>query len=225
MSKKILIVAAHPDDEVLGCGGTIARHVAEADQVHVLLMADGVGARASTTAAESHRRLAAMRSAHEIMGVQNVETLGLPDNQMDSMSLLSIVRLLEPVIEGLRPSLVYTHHWGDLNLDHRLTHEAVITACRPTPSSNVSEIYAFEVLSSTEWGAPRHAPFVPNLFVDISDQLTVKMKALEAYVEEMRPSPHSRSLVHAELLARHRGNSVGIEAAEAFEVCRIIRKG
>lgn len=224
MSKTVLIVAAHADDEALGCAGTIARHVAEGDHVHLVLMADGVNSRLSATAANMDRRLAAMQAAQSILGIASVESLGLPDNQMDSLPLLKIVQQLEQAIERLRPSVVYTHHHGDLNVDHRLTHEAVMTVCRPIPGSSVREIYGFEVLSSTEWSTPQRERFMPTLFVDITEQLAIKLKALGAYAEEMRAVPHSRSLQHAEVLTRHRGYSVGVDAAEAFEVYRVIRK-
>lgn len=142
---------------------------------------------------------------------------------MDSVPLLEIVQKLEPIIEEIRPTVICTHHHGDLNIDHRLTHAAVMTACRPIPGSFVREIYGFEVLSSTEWATTRESPFLPNYFVDISQQLQTKLKALEAYAEEMREVPHSRSIQHAEVLARHRGFGIGVDAAEAFEVYRIIR--
>lgn len=223
MNKIILIVAAHADDEVLGCGGTIARHVLEGDQVHLVLMADGVNAREGAMPDDLARRMAASEKAQKILGVSEVHCLGFPDNQMDDLPLLKIVQSLEPIIYGLAPSVIYTHHHGDLNVDHRLTQEAVMTACRPQPGCSVKQIYGFEVLSSSEWATPQQEPFMPILFVDISAQLAVKTRALEAYVEEMRPIPHSRSIEHAAVLAQHRGYSVGVEAAEAFVVYRMIR--
>lgn len=224
MSKTILVVAAHADDEVLGCGGTIARHVAEGDAVHLVLMADGVTsrsvARAGADATAVARRDAAADEAHAILGIQSVRRLGFPDNRMDSVPLLDIVQALEPVIACVAPQVIYTHHHGDLNVDHRITHQAVMTACRPVPESGVREICAFEVLSSTEWGTPQSNPFIPNFLVDISAHLTIKQRALEAYADEMRSEPHSRSIEHATLLARHRGYSVGVEAAEGFVLVR-----
>ena len=165
-----------------------------------------------------------MQAAKAILGLSSVECLGLSDNQMDTIPLLSIVQRLVPFIDKLQPSVVYTHHSGDLNIDHRLTHEAVMTACRPVTGSIVREIYGFEVLSGTEWATPQRDPFVPAVFVDISKYLSFKLKSLEAYSEEMRATPHSRSLEHVEVLARHRGLCVGVETAEAFAVYRIIRK-
>ena len=141
---------------------------------------------------------------------------------MDSVPMLGVVQALEPIVRKIQPERVYTHHHGDLNVDHRVTHQAVLTACRPLPGSSVREILAFEVISSTEWATPGLAPFIPHALVDISAYLPKKLEALAAYELEMRPAPHSRSVEHIEALARHRGNSVGVEAAEGFEVVRMI---
>jgi len=223
MAKSILIVAAHADDEVLGCGGTIARHVAEGDRVHVVFMADGVGSRGAGESNQLVTRINARNRAIQILGVENWHSLDFPDNCMDSVPLLDVVQSLEPIIEKVQPTRVYTHHHGDLNVDHRITHQAVMTACRPVPGSSVREILTFEVLSSTEWATPRVAPFVPNVFVDISDYLPKKLEALAAYEMEIHSTPHSRSVAHVEALARHRGNCAGVEGAEAFEVVRVLQ--
>ncbi len=223
MNRTVLIVAAHTDDEALGCGGTIARHVAEGDSVHAVFMTDGVSSRTSAAATELDSRLTSAKQAHGILGLQRVEYLDLPDNRMDSVPLLDVVQALERVIQAISPSVIYTHHHGDLNVDHRITHQAVVTACRPLPDSPVRELYGFEVLSSTEWATPQQEPFLPNVFVDISDFLEIKQKALRAYQPEMRLAPHSRSIEHAEYLARHRGYSVGVAAAEAFVAIRLLR--
>jgi len=222
-SKIILVIAAHADDEALGCGGTIARHAAEGDHVHAIFMADGVNSRINSTDDDLSRREEAARKAHKILGLQRVEYLKFGDNRMDSVPLLKIVRALESLICTISPQIIYTHHYGDLNLDHRITHDAVMTACRPFPDSTVREIFAFEVLSSTEWATPCKAPFLPNVFFDISEFLDLKLQALHEYRLEMRPFPHSRSIEHAKALACHRGHSVGLYAAEAFMSLRQIR--
>lgn len=221
--KSVLVIAAHPDDETLGCGGTIARHVAEGDLVHLAIMADGVHSRLPVSEPGLLRRLDASKRAQAILGISSSYYLEFPDNRMDSIPLLEIVQKIEPIIDAVHPAVIYTHYHGDLNVDHRLTHAAVMTACRPLPGSTPREIFGFEVLSSTEWGAPQRAPFLPTCFVDISQQFGIKLKALEAYADEMRAAPHSRSAEHVEALARHRGHSVGVDAAEAFEVYRMIR--
>ena len=222
MSNKILVVAAHADDEVLGCGGTIARHVAEGDEVHVVFMADGVKSRGGNQANQLEYRKQAKDEALRILGVAKCYALDFPDNCMDSIPLLDVVQSLEPIIEEVQPVRVLTHHFGDLNVDHRITHQAVMTACRPVPNSIVKEILGFEVLSSTEW-APSHADqFLPNLFVDISKYISIKVEAAKAYDQEMRDKPHSRSFENLTALSTYRGHGVGVNHAEAFMAYRIL---
>jgi len=223
MSKTVLVVAAHPDDEVLGCGGTIARHVAEGDTVNVLFIADGETARIGAVNGASSEREGAAQRALAVLGVSKVEFLGLKDNRLDSYALLDIVQPLETRIAAIRPEVIYTHHRGDLNIDHELTHRAVMTACRPIPGAPIREIYCFEVVSSTEWAGPGALPFQPQYYVNIEPYLRHKLDALVAYRAEMRAPPHSRSIEHIEALAVHRGHSVGILAAEAFVLVRAIR--
>ena len=222
MNSAILVVVAHPDDEALGCGGTIARHVAQGDHVHVIFMTDGVGSRGADESIQRQRREQARDKALKILDVKEWHALAFPDNSMDSVPLLRVVQSLEPIIEQVQPTRIYTHHHGDLNVDHRVTHQAVMTACRPVPGINVPEILAFEVMSSTEWATPGLAPVIPKAYVDISDYLPKNLEALTAYNLEMRPVPHSRSFAHIEALARHRGNCMGLEAAEAFEIIKFI---
>lgn len=223
MAKNVLVVAAHTDDEALGCGGTIAKHVAAGDAVYALFMSDGVASRSDVSGSEIKRRRDAANAAALILGLCDSIQLAFPDNRMDSVPLLDIVQALEAVLRKVRPEIVYTHHAGDLNVDHQITHQAVLTACRPMPGASVREIYAFEVLSSTEWASPRYEPFLPSVYVDISEFIGVKLRALEVYALEMRSVPHSRSIEHVRCLGEHRGNSVGVVAAEAFEAIRIIR--
>lgn len=223
MSKTVLIVAAHTDDEALGCGGTIARHVVEGDTVYAVFMADGVSSRAQADQEDLANRNAAAEQAREILGIQENFYLGLPDNRLDSLPLIEVVQRLESIIFKLQPSIVYTHHHGDLNVDHRITHQAVLTACRPMPGSSVQAIYAFEIISSTEWATPIAEPFVPNHYVDISNQISTKIDSLRAYQQEMHCAPHSRSFEHLAHLAHHRGHTVGVVAAEAFVTVRTVR--
>jgi LmbE family N-acetylglucosaminyl deacetylase len=186
--------------------------------VHVLFIADGTGARgAGSRAAEA--RAAAARSACSILGVEAPKFLDFPDNRMDTIALLDIVQGVEAEIAEFVPSIVYTHHAGDLNVDHRITHQAVLTACRPQPGHRVEAIYAFEVPSATDYAGAGGA-FIPRRFVDIEATWPSKRAALEAYGEEMRPYPHTRSLGAVEALARTRGASVGFLMAEAFDVIR-----
>lgn len=226
MPEQILVVAAHPDDEVLGCGGTIARHADVGDQVQVLIMAEGATSRQQQRDREQvgDELSALTRAAHAagvILGAAGVELLALPDNRLDSLDLLDVIKQIETRINRYQPQAVYVHHAGDVNVDHRRLHEAVVTACRPTPGHCVKRLLSFEVASSSEWQPPGSAPtFQPNWFVDISDQWRRKRDALLAYASEMRPWPHARSLEALEHLARWRGAQVGVEAAEAFCLLR-----
>jgi N-acetylglucosamine malate deacetylase 1 len=222
MGDNVLVVAAHPDDEVLGCGATVARHTAAGDRVHVLILADGVCARDDDAQAVNSRAEAA-RAAAAILGAEPPQLLSLPDNRLDAMPLLDIVRQLEAVVEELRPRVLYTHHAGDLNVDHRIAHQAVMTACRPLPGASCRRILCFEVPSSTGWQAPGHGTdFVPNWYVDVSATLRVKLEALRPYRDELRPWPHARSLEAIEHLAGWRGATVGMYAAEAFVLARAL---
>jgi LmbE family N-acetylglucosaminyl deacetylase len=219
----ILVVAAHSDDEVFGCGGTIAKHIASGDKVHVVFMTNGVGSR-NTSFKEAQERRKASQDVANILGISSTQQFEFPDNKMDTIALLDVVQLIEKVIDKLQPEIIYTHHIGDLNIDHQVTHKAVMTACRPQPGFCVKEIYAFEVLSSTEWQTPNYLPFIPNTFVDITEYIEVKRKVLEAYNEEMLEPPHSRSIDNAIRLNVLRGNSVGVDHAEAFILIRSLKK-
>lgn len=220
---KILCIAAHPDDEALGCGGTLARHAAAGDEVAVCLVAEGLTSRAGGSDAAALAELAAAaRRAHALLGVRETRLLGLPDNRLDALPRLEVIQRIEQVIAEVQPDVVYTHAAADLNLDHQIVHEAVLTACRPLPGQGVKRILCFEVPSSTEWRGAGSAPaFAPNWFVDISATLAAKRAALGEYAGEMRPWPHARSIEACEHLARWRGASVGVEAAEAFMLARL----
>lgn len=224
----VLVVAAHPDDEVLGCGGTIARFANEGRSVHVLLLADGENARAladgSGVAADAvYARNAAAEKACHILGCASVECLNMPDNRMDTLALLDVVKEIEKRIVDYAPGSVLTHHGNDVNVDHKVTQEAVIVACRPTPGHPVAELLFFETMSSSEWRPPGLGyGFEPNYFVDISDTLSIKNLALDVYRKEMREYPHPRSKFAIESLARWRGATVGVAAAEAFVLGRKI---
>jgi LmbE family N-acetylglucosaminyl deacetylase len=229
MTNSVFVVAAHPDDEVLGCGGSIARHADAGDHVQVLIVAEGATSRQQQrnrgqVDTELSELAYAAQKAGEILGAKGVELLDLPDNRLDSIDRLDLIKLIEARIEHHQPQIVYTHHAGDVNIDHRRLHEAVVTACRPTPSHPVKRLLSFEVASSTEWQPPGSAPaFQANWFVDISDQWERKRLALEAYASEMRPWPHARSIQALEHLAGWRGAQVGVEAAEAFCLLRELR--
>jgi len=221
----VLVVAAHPDDEVLGCGGTIAAHARRGDEVRVLLLAEGItsrhAGRSGATRGELARLHAAAEKANQLLGVKKLILQKFPDNCMDTVPLLEVVRAVESVMKAFPPEVVYTHHAGDLNVDHRIANQAVNTACRPLPGQSARTLLYFEVPSSTDWQPSAAAmPFAPNWYSDISATLPLKLKALRAYAAEMRPWPHARSLESVEALARVRGASVGVKAAEAFALGR-----
>ena len=224
MAQSILIFAAHPDDEVLGCGGTIAKLADKGAIIHVAFLADGVFSRAVDQVkmqGELRIRRAAAQKACDILGVKSVSFGEFPDNRMDTVALLDITKALEKLIAEYKPEVVFTHHAGDVNIDHRRMHEATVTACRPQRGHPVKTLLCFEVPSSTEWQLPGSAPaFTPNWFVDISVTLGRKLAALEAYAEELRAWPHPRSRQGVEHLAHWRGATVGVDAAEAFMLGR-----
>ncbi len=224
--KSVLVVVAHPDDEVLGCGGTIAKHVKNGDKINVVILAEGITSRSEKRDAKKYsKKLVELRNvahvANKILGVNSLFLHNFPDNRMDSVDLLDVVKVIEIFINKFKPSIIYTHHGGDLNVDHRITYQAVVTACRPIPKSCVKRILSFEIASSTEWQPPYfNNPFTPNWFVDITKTLHLKLEALKVYKFEMREYPHSRSIKALEYLARWRGASVGFCAAEAFILTR-----
>jgi LmbE family N-acetylglucosaminyl deacetylase len=228
--RKALIVAAHPDDEVLGAGGAIARLAAEGVAVHVLILGEGATSRGKARRKSKNKPAAvrslerAARKAAKILGAASVSFGSLPDNRFDSVDLLEIVKLVEKHVARVRPEAVFTHFSGDLNVDHRLSFEATMAACRPLPGAPVREVYSFEVPSSTGWAGPEpERAFVPTVYVDISAQLHLKQAALTAYAGEVRPSPHPRSAEAVEALARWRGAEAGLAAAEAYVLVREVK--
>lgn len=222
---EIAVIVAHPDDEVLGFGGAIARHAAAGDAVHILILATGLAARSSQSAPDP-ADLASLRSnataAAAVLGARDVEFADFPDNRMDTVPILDVVQTIEAYLDRVEPTTVYTHYDGDLNIDHQIVSRAVLTACRPLPGAGIREILAGEVNSSTEWSHPDHG-FLPTEYVDISDQLVTKIKALECYQGELRDWPHPRSAQGLEALGRWRGSQMGLAAAEAFKLIRRIR--
>ena len=225
--ESILVIAAHPDDEVLGCGGTIARLAAEGHDVHVAILGEGITARYDKHEQTDQKIIKELhdrcRKASKFLGVKELYLHDFPDNRFDTVPLLDIIKTVENVINRFRPQSVYTHHGGDLNIDHVLTHRAVMTATRPLESGPVKKIYAFEVPSSTEWAFGRfQQAFQPNVFVDISDTLETKIQAMQIYESEARLFPHPRSPQSLRALTRRWGSVVGFEAVEAFELARQI---
>ena len=226
-SNSVLAVVAHADDEALGCGGTLARYASEGRDVYVLILADGESSRSRlpTLGVDTlvNVRNDAATKAGQILGCKSVECIGLADNRLDGIDLLDIVKHIEHMMSKVSPSTVFTHHSGDVNVDHRVIHEAVLAATRPQIGNPVKELLFFEVPSSSEWTPPGSLPaFVPNCFIDISKTFGIKKNALHIYSNEMRPFPHPRSFQAIEALAQWRGATVGVAAAEAFIIGRSI---
>ena len=229
IGKTILVVVAHLDDEVLGCGASIAKWTASGSIVHILIMAEGSTSRdlVRNRDTKSEELLLLEKSAHQagsILGAASVKLLGFPDNRMDSLDRLDVIKAIESEIERIKPHTVVTHHGGDVNIDHRITHEAVVTACRPQPGHSVRLLLAFEVMSSTEWQPTgSNIAFQPNWFENVVETIDYKIKALEFYQSEMREWPHPRSLKNIEYVAQLRGSSIGCEFAEGFMLLRVIQ--
>lgn len=222
-NRVILVVAAHSDDEVLGCGGTLRRHVQAGEQVAVMHFTDGVGSRDSGREEAVAERERASECAASVIGFEWVARGDFPDNALDSVPLLELVRFVEEVVGRVSPDVVYTHHAGDLNVDHEMAFRATLTALRPQPGAPRPEIRSYEVPSSTEWShRSLAAGFTPSIFVDISQQWEHKLEALACYREELRPPPHPRSLESVDALARRRGAQSGLLLAEAFDLVRHI---
>jgi LmbE family N-acetylglucosaminyl deacetylase len=223
-----LVLAAHPDDEVLGCGASMAKWCKNGHDVNVIILAEGATSRDEKRDRKSSNKELSLleqsaQKAGKILGVLSVELLDYPDNRMDSVDLLDVVKTIEKHVAKLTPDVIITHHSGDLNVDHQIIHQAVMAACRPQPGHSVKRILVFEVPSATEWQSPTVGnSFVPNWFEDISKTLDLKIKALKVYESEMRKWPHARSLKAVEHLARWRGATIGTEAAEAFMLIRNI---
>lgn len=222
--KRIAVIAAHPDDEVLGCGGTIAKHAQEGDEVHVLIMAEGITSRSSHNRDEIDTLRHAARQANDTLGAKTLTFKNFPDNRMDTVPLIEIVKEIEEYIAEIQPSIVYTHHFADLNVDHQRVNQAVMTACRPLPESKINTLLFFEVLSSTEWQVPHTSSlFLPTWYNDVGPYINTKLEALQIYGSEMRSFPHSRSLEAVQALATYRGATIGKTAAEAFMLGRFVQ--
>lgn len=226
MSKKILIVAAHPDDEVLGCFGTVAKLIQEGYKAYTLILGEGKTSRDETRIVKNKQNeIEALNyevhKANEIINIKKVFTYDFPDNRFDSVDLLNIVKTISKVKREVQPDIIFTHYEHDLNIDHQITYKAVITATRPMADECVKEIYSFEVLSSTEWNCT--STFSPDTFFDIRGTIDLKLNSMKQYNSELCTYPHPRSLEGIKLNAQYRGMSIGVEYAEAFKTIRRIK--
>jgi LmbE family N-acetylglucosaminyl deacetylase len=224
----VLVVAAHPDDEILGCGGTMTRLAREGQEVRIAILAEGMSSRYERREDADPEQLRHLHSRAQLaaakVGAKELVLCKLPDNRLDSVPLLEVVKLVEELIARFQPEVIYTHHPGDLNVDHGVVHRAVLTATRPLAGQCVREIYAFEVPSSTEWAFQRLEPlFRPSVFVEITETLETKIEALACYDTETRKFPHPRSAEALRAIAARWGSVAGLPAVEAFELIRSIR--
>jgi LmbE family N-acetylglucosaminyl deacetylase len=225
---KVLVIAAHPDDEVLGCGATAARLAQEHHEVHFAILGEGITSRHAQRSDADEGQLAELYrqalAAAAKLGAQSLVLHKLPDNRLDTMPLLEVAKVVEELVDRVKPDVIYTHHPGDLNVDHGVIHRAVLTATRPMAGQPVREIYSFEVPSSTEWAFGSLRPiFRPNVFVDVSATLEAKIAAMACYETETREFPHPRSAEALRAVAMRWGSVAGCRAAEAFELVRSMR--
>ena len=226
-SEVVLVVVAHTDDETLGCGGTIARHVKNGVKVYGLSMTDGASARGTEDGEEIKKRAQASINAGKILGLEWLDGGSFPDNAMDTVGLLDVTKVIERERAKMltKPTIIYTHSLADLNIDHRIVSQATLIAFRPQPNEVWEEIRTFEVASATDYGHKSITKaFTPNLYVDISETWQTKLAALKEYSMEMREPPHTRSFDGLENLAKYRGHQVGLPYAEAFEIIRKVER-
>lgn len=226
MSKKILIVAAHPDDEVLGCFGTVSKLIKEGYEAYTLILGEGKTSRLDTRKIEENKEQLEIlndeiKKANDIIGIKKCFVYDFPDNRFDSVDLLDIIKVISKIKEEIKPNIIFTHYENDLNIDHKITYQAVITATRPLENESVKEIYSFEILSSTEWQYP--ISFSPDVFFDIQDTIELKLNAMQCYKSELCLYPHPRSLEGIELNAKYNGMRVGKNYVEAFKSVRVIK--
>ncbi|MFI7402297.1 PIG-L deacetylase family protein [Streptomyces sp. NPDC049541] len=214
----VLVLAAHPDDELLGPGGTLARHVRDGDAVHAVVLTEGASSRYREGLAEDLAK-SAQRSA-QVLGLASLELWSLPDQRLDTLPLIDVVQQVETVVDALRPDLVYTHFPGDVNSDHGVVARAAWTACRPYVLPRLRRFAVFETPSSTEWAWSTDDAFTPSLYADVTRTLQVKLEAMSCYETELRDHPHPRSLRALQERAAYWGSRVGRPAAEPFQVLR-----
>jgi len=217
-----MVVAAHPDDEVLGCGGTLAKYSNEGAEIDCLILGEGIASRHASRNAAVDKKIKALKlqckKAANVLGIRKINFANLPDNRFDTVALIDIIKFVEKLVNKIKPDIIFTHYQYDLNIDHKITFEAVMTACRPLPGLSKPDIYSFEVPSSTEWALGKQ--FCPNIFSDISATFRSKAKAMSVYEDEINDFPHPRSIKAMEISGQSWGIKSGMEIAEPFMLIR-----
>lgn len=223
--KKILIVVAHTDDESFGCGGLIKKLSLNKNKVSAISFTNGVGSRSNNKQKEIKKRKVASMKASKILGFNWLAQYDYPDNQLDSITLLELIKIIEKHKKKFKPHIIITHNFYDLNIDHRKIAEATLTAFRPEPNEKLEQFLTFEVPSATDFRILKNSKnFIPNYYVNIDKYLQSKLKAIRCYKNEAKPYPHSRSITGIKNLNRIRGNQSGLKYAEAFELIRAIHR-
>ena len=221
-NNSVLVVAAHPDDEAIGCFGTLLNHYKLGDKINIIFLTDGVSSRGKSEKNKERRKKNCLKVLSALgLKKNNVFFLDYPDNMLDTVPLLDVIKDIEEIKQKIKPNILYTHFSNDLNIDHRIAYQAAVTASRPTTNETVKKIFCFEILSSTEWSDKNKQIFSPNYFVDISKFINKKIKALKIYDKEIKKSPNARSLENIKNHASTRGSTIGTYYAEAFFVERI----
>ncbi len=217
-NRRVLVIAAHPDDELLGCGGTIGLHTKVGDRVTAVIACEGESLRYGVNGVGQNAHI---REAAETLGIQDVRQLGFSDQRLDTITLTKIITPLERVVREVRPQTIYCQYGGDVNRDHEILFKACLVATRPT-EEYIGAVYAFDTASSTEWAYPRS--FVPDTWVDISETLELKLKALACYRSEVREYPHPRSIQALRFRANAWGNQACLDSAEVFMTIRRVSR-
>lgn len=227
-SKNVLVFAAHPDDELLGLGATIRKLANQGVCCRAVIIVEGITSRANKRDDADFSELDELkkdaRAAAEKIGYSSIDFCGFPDNRLDSVDLLDVIKVVSQYVDKYKPDTIFTHHHGDLNIDHRVVCEAVLTACRPVNGNCVKNILAFETPSSTEWNYTYEKVFTPNVYVDVSDTFQSKIDGMNCYRSESAKWPHPRSPEALKALAEYRGSNVDCQKAEAFMCMRAVIK-
>lgn len=222
VGNRVVVLGAHPDDEILGAGGTLARHVEDGHEVHAIVVADGASSRASDEMRIALEKDAAR--AAEAIGFTSIRLESLPDQRLDTVPFIDLTQIIESILDDMEPDVVYTHFPGDVNFDHGLVARATWTACRPYARPQLRRFAVFETPSSTEWAWPvNDSSLQPNHFVDITETLDKKIAAMECYQSELRDYPHPRSSRSLRERAAFWGSQVGRLAVEPFRILRDVQ--